>query len=281
MLLNSVIIILREVLEAALLFSVLLALSKHSAIKQQWILWSAVIGVLGAAVYGLNMGLVSEWFEGVGQEVTNALIQLIIYFLLLVFISLQFKLHLLLKDEKQSVTKNAQNAMPSIQLLQPLLVFFMIVITTLAITREGAEMLLYFFSVTRNEHHYISTLIGMIIGASIGVSIGFLFYYLLVTVFCKWNMIIALSLLILVSSGMLSQATQLLIQADWIEAQLPLWDSSFLLSEKSVVGQLMYALIGYESTPTAIQAVLYLGGLMLSVLIIMIIWKNHYMNVPK
>ncbi len=275
MLLNSVIIILREVLEAALLFSVLLALSKQSAIKSQWVFWSVIMGISGAAVFGLNMAVVSEWFDYVGQEVTNAIIQLMIYFLLLIFISMQFKLYLLLKDEALYMNVQRYNKTQIIQRLRSMLTFFMVVITTLAITREGAEMMLYFFSVTRNESHYSSTLIGMIIGFSIGVSVGFLFYYLLLSLHQKWSMIIALSLLILVSSGMISQATQLLIQADWIEAQLPLWDSTHLLSEQSVPGQLLYALIGYESTPSAIQVILYVSSMLLPVFIILYFWKSH------
>jgi len=266
MLLNSVIIVLREVLEAALLFSVLLALAKQSAINQSWFSRSLLMGGIGAAAYGLNMGMVTEWFDGVGQEVINALIQLIIYCLLVVFISLQFKLHLILKYEQE----------PAIQKLKSLLVLLMILLTTLALSREGAEILLYLLSVARSENHISSTLIGMIIGASIGISIGFLFYYLLLSLSRNGNMIIALSLLVLVSSGLIAQATQLLIQADWIPAQLPLWDSSFLLSEESIAGELMYALLGYESHPTAIQAIVYLCGILLPCFLILYIWKKRH-----
>jgi len=75
--------------------------------------------------------------------------------------------------------------------------------------------------------------------------------------------IVGLGLLSLVAAGMLSQAVLLLIQADWLPSQLPLWDTSEWLSENSVTGQLLYALIGYEATPTALQAFFYFGGLLL------------------
>ena len=111
-------------------------------------------------------------------------------------------------------------------------------------------------------------LMGMTIGASIGISIGLLFYYLLTNLVPKWSFIIGLVLMILVAAAMISQASLLLIQADWLPAQLPLWDTSDWLSERSATGQLLYALIGYEATPTAIQAGLYLCGLMLPVILI-------------
>jgi high-affinity iron transporter len=53
----------------------------------------------------------------------------------------------------------------------------------------------------------------------------------------------------------------LLIQADWVPSHLPLWDTTDWLSESSVTGQLLYVLVGYEATPTAIQVAFYFGGL--------------------
>jgi len=90
-------------------------------------------------------------------------------------------------------------------------------------------------------------------------------------------------LLILIASGMLSQASLLLIQADWLPSQLPLWNSSAFISEKSVVGQLLYAVIGYEATPTPIQAGFYFGGLALSVMFFFIASRttNSLLNTDK
>lgn len=266
MLLNSVIIVLREVLEAALIFSILLALSKQSKIHRTWILWSLFIGLIGAVVYGINIPLVSDWFDGVGQEVTNALMQYSVYLMLLFYIIV-----LLLYASKPDSGRRW------------LLVLMMILITSTAMIREGAEILLYFFSVTRSANHYLAVIMGMTIGASIGLSIGFLFYYLLINLREKWAMVFGLGLLILVSSGMISQATLLMIQADWLPSQMPLWSTSDILSEQSVLGQLLYALLGYEATPTALQASMYLLGLLLPILIIVLFYKlsQHKKSLQK
>ena len=254
MLLSSVIIILREVLEAALLFSVLIALSKQMGINLRWLVWSLLFGLLGAFTYGLNINLVSDWFDGVGQEVTNALIQLVIYVMLVVYMLLL-----------SSFTFN-QNSMP--HMMKSIISLIMVIIISLAISREGAEIILYFLSVTHNNSYFLTVLVGMTIGASIGISIGLLFYYLLISLKPQPSIFIGLIFLLIVSAGMVSQASLLLIQADWLPSQLPLWDSSDFLSEKSVFGQLMYALMGYESTPTPIQAGLYLLGFILPISLI-------------
>jgi high-affinity iron transporter len=43
-----------------------------------------------------------------------------------------------------------------------------------------------------------------------------------------------------------------------LPAQAPLWDASGWISEISLTGQLLYALIGYEATPTPLQIIFYL-----------------------
>ncbi len=251
MLLTSVIIVLREVLEAALLISILIALSKKMGFGFRWLVWPLLLGISSAFIYGMNIDIVSEWFEGVGQEVTNASLQLTIYVMLVLYMLM--------------LTFFAHNK----KLSGVFLNFIMITILSLAITREGAEIILYFLSVTHSNNYYMAVIIGMTIGASIGVSIGLLFYYLLISLRLELSILIGIILILMVSAGMVSQASLLLIQADWLPSQLPLWDSTALLSEKSVTGQLLYALIGYESTPTAIQAGLYLLGLILPVALIL------------
>lgn len=264
MLLSSVIIVLREVLEAALLISILIALSKKTSLSAHWLIWSCLLGLSGAIVYGMNINNVSDWFDGVGQEVTNAFIQLLIYCMLVLYILIlsRFLVH---KNTFHFLTR-----------------LIMIIIVALAITREGTEIVLYFFSVTHSKTH-LTAVVGMTIGASIGVSVGFLFYYLLNSLKLEQSIFIGLILLLLVSAGMVSQASLLLIQADWLPAQLPLWNSSAFISEKSVTGQLLYVLLGYESTPTALQVSLYVLAIIVPIGLMQVLNKvySKKINLPS
>ena len=56
----------------------------------------------------------------------------------------------------------------------------------------------------------------------------------------------------------------LLVQADWLPASQPLWNSSAWLPEGSLLGQLLYALIGYEATPGPWQVGLYGASILLA-----------------
>lgn len=252
MLLSSVIIILREFLEAALLVSVLLALSKQLNMSSGWILWAGVMGLSGAIVYATNLAYISELFEGVGQEVTNSMLQMGIFGLLLIFIVLFVRQYY----RPVNTTRN--------------IAIIMGVMVTFAIIHEGSEILIYLYNFTHVAEHFIPVLTGAIFGSSIGISTGIIFYYLLCNVMPGRSIFIGILVFILLVAGMASQAALLLIQADWLPAQLPLWDSSSFVSEESVIGQLLYAIIGYEATPTPIQAGIYFGAIITAVLLLSI-----------
>ena len=249
MLLSSVILVLREALEAALLFSLLMVLSRRLGGSFHWVALVLSAGLLGAVVYGFNIDLISEWFDGVGQEVVNASLQLAIYLLMCVLTFV-----VVLRMYAVPVSRN-------------LLLTLMAGSVALAVVREGSEVMIYLSAFMQLPDQRMPVIVGSAIGAGIGIRVGVVFYYALLGLGGRAATLTGAFLLALVAAAMVSQAVQLLTQADWLPAQYPLWDSSWLVSEQSVTGQLLYALVGYEATPTAAQlaayvlAVLVLGGL--------------------
>ena len=248
MLLTSVIIVLREVLEAALLISILSALSVTLGLSRHWVGWSLCIGMAGAVAYGLGINPVSDWFDGVGQEITSAAMQGMLYLLLLATT-------LMVAGDAKIRGSYGRLA-----------VLFMASAVALAVTREGFEVLVYIYSFSGVLQQFLSIMMGAVIGAGIGISIGALLYYILASMEYRHALVADVCLLALVGASMISQAILLLIQADWLPSQYPLWDTTGWLPENSVAGQLLYALVGYEATPTAIQAVAYFCSLLLLLL---------------
>jgi high-affinity iron transporter len=257
MLLSSVIIVLREVLEAALLFSLLMVLSRRLGISCRWVIAALVIGLLTAAIYGFNIDLVSEWFDGVGQEIVNALLQGTIYLLLsaLAVITVRFR--------------------RGFDVSESLIMMLMFASVMLAIVREGSEIMIYMSGFMQVTDLLLPVMAGSAIGAGIGVSVGAVFYYALLNLGGRTAAITGAVLLILVAAGMASQAAQQLIQADWLPSQYPAWDSSWLLEEQSVTGQLFYALVGYEATPTPLQVFIHIMAIALLVGIVVIVNRQR------
>jgi len=154
MLLTSVIIVLREVLEAALIISVLLALSHLAGIRQVWVRWAVGLGLAGAVLYAGNFATVSDWLDGVGQEVISALLQSAIYVCLVIFAML------------------LTTVGPAHEHRSRLLQILMIIGVSLAITREGSEIFLYLSGFTGDLDVLRPILAGGMVGAGIGVSAG-------------------------------------------------------------------------------------------------------------
>jgi high-affinity iron transporter len=257
MLLSSVIFVLREVLEAALLLSLLLAMSKRLGISYRWVIVALATGLFGAAIYGFNIDLVSEWFEGVGQEVVNAALQIIIYILLCMLAALSVRRH---------QGHAASDALISL---------LMVASVMLAIVREGSEIMIYLSGFLQVTELLMPVLIGSIIGAGIGMSVGAVFYYALLNLAPRAAVVTGGVLLSLVAAGMAAQATQLLIQADWLPSQYPVWDSSWLVAEQSIFGQVLYALVGYEATPTPLQLFIHIASFILIVAIALVAGRRE------
>lgn len=255
MLLDAVIIVLRETLEAGVLVSVLMTIASQHKLGLRWLVLAFAGGLAGAIIYARNMGVVSSWFEYVGQEVFNGIIQYAVY-LCILFVCLL-----------ASASSTAK---------RPVLVCLLTLTVALALIREATEIILFFSGFIGNSGVLSKAVTSGFIGLMIGLSVGALSYFGIMSLKPGWIRPVQIVVLALVGAGMVAQATQLLIQADWLPSVAPLWDTRNILPEASIPGQLAYAIFGYEATPTPLEAWLFIGALLFIPLAIAL-WRgiNH------
>lgn len=246
MLLSSTIIILREVLEGAILISVLLALCSNRSLSLRWSWIAGIVGISGACVYASNLESISSWLDYTGQEITNAAIHIMTALFMCLFA-------LLYRSSRRTNTFALYTVMT--------------ITASLTVVSEGSEILLFLSAYLANSEALPSVILGSIIGAGIGTSIGALVYYFISYQLTTQRNGIAFIILALFSAGRLSHAVNMLTQADWLPAQHVLWDTSGWLPENSLTGQLLYAVMGYEATPTANQLAAYISGILLLLVI--------------
>ena len=86
MLLNSVILVLREVLEAAMVVSLFMAFTTVSQQARSFLLKAILLGLIAGGAYAYFLPEISNWLEGIGQEITNTIIHLGIYLFLTGFL---------------------------------------------------------------------------------------------------------------------------------------------------------------------------------------------------
>jgi len=221
------------------------------------------LGSLGAGLLAYYFDIVSDWFDGVGQEVSNASMSLINIFLL-AGICVWLSQHL---QQRTSQKKRFGR-----------IIVLLIAVVGISTTLEGAEILVYVYAFSDSLESFFPILTGGCIGAGIGISIGALIYYALINIPQRCWARLAPVILILIAAGMSLQVSLNLIQADWLPSNMPLWDTSSFLSETSILGQLLYALLGYEATPTAIQVELYLATII--VMAVSVLFVRRYKENP-
>ena len=248
MLLTSVILILQETLEAALLVAILAAVTLQTGQRLAWLPWGLVAGCVLGTVYAVNLQRVSEWFDFVGQELANSALQLSIAVAIVVLAFLIVRKHVRAKAaERTSIEDFAFSLTCALTVM-------------LAITREGSEIMIYLGGILGQDDHVQAVLAGSAIGFGIGISVGLLVFYGLLGLSGTLGRWFPVALLALFSGNMLAQSAQQLIQADWLQAGPTVWDTSAWLTEQSITGHLLYALLGYEATPSLLQVIAYLAG---------------------
>lgn len=251
MYLDLVVLVLRETLEASILIGLLLAISFQLRVRRWWI-WPALgAGLLGAVVFAWNMAAVSEWFDYMGQEVTNATLQIAIYAMLLLTAVVYVR-----------QTSGNQKFF--------WIALFMGLVVSLAVTREASELIIFYQGYWLSQKSLLSAITSGFTGLAIGVSAGAVCYYGIVLLKRPAQFGVVLGLIALIAAGMVMQAVQLLVQADWIPSRAMIWDSNTLLPESSVLGQVAYAVFGYEATPSALEFSIYISALFFLLIMVLV-----------
>jgi high-affinity iron transporter len=248
---GTAVIVFREVLEAALIIGIVAAATRDVPGRSRWIIGGLLLGLLGSALVASSTGQISELADGVGQELFNAII-LGVAVLMLAWHNIWMASH---GKELASKAQNVGNAIRDGASECSVL----LAVVGIAVLREGSETVLFLYGIATSEQAGTSSmLLGGAIGIVAGVSVGYALYKGLLRIPMRWFFTATSLLVLLLAAGMASQAAHYLIQADLIPALIsPLWDSSALLPEKSILGMLLHSLIGYDASPAGMQLVFY------------------------
>lgn len=247
---SSFIVTFREVLEMALIIGVMLAATKGLAGRGKWILLGFTGGIIGSGIVALFTESISNFAEGIGQELFNALI-LFTASLIIGWTAIWMRVHareMIVQIKKQG-GKIVEGELPK---------FTLSLIILLAVLREGSEIVLFTYGMLASGQSVSAILSGSVLGMAVGALVGGGLYLGLVTVPTKYIFQITTWLLLFLTAGMASVGAKYLVAAGYFESTSNvLWDMSFILRENSVLGQILHALFGYSAQPMAIQAIFY------------------------
>jgi high-affinity iron transporter len=249
--LAAIIIVFREVFEAGLIVGIVLAVTGSVPHRNRWIGGGVLAGALAACVVAAFTGILSQLFEGMGQELFNAAI-LGIAVVMLTWHNVWMAHHgREMAGEMRAAGQAVAEGSKSLLALA--------VVVGVAVLREGSEVALFLFGVAASGgSSALSLAVGGIIGLVLGGAVCLATYFGLMRIPPRALFATTTVLITLLAAGMAAQAVAFLEQANWLQ---PLdrvaWDSGWLLSETSIAGRTLHTLVGYTDQPTEMQLLVY------------------------
>ena len=258
--LGAAVIVFRETLEAALLIGIIAAATRTIAGRARWIVGGILAGAVGATLVAFSAGPIAGLFDGMGQEVFNAVV------LALAIAMLAWHQIWMSSHSRELVVGAKKIAIDVSEGRLELTAVFVVI--ALAVLREGAESVLFLYGmVSGGGTTGAALLTGAIAGVAAGASLGGALYAGMLRIPLRWFFSATSALILLLAAGMASKLAQLLIQADILPGLTsPLWDTSFILPADSAIGVFMHALLGYDPHPATTQVLIYAATIVLILL---------------
>lgn len=214
MLINTVILLLRDALPIAILLGLMLALFPLERKPLGWVIGGSLAGTL-LLVFTRNT--VSQWVDGTGYELLSVLLYAVTFAAMLRLLY------------QQTVNSRAQ-----------------LVMAVSLISLHLADFAVYVVAFSTRDATTTSLLVGSILGIGICASVSVLLYIFLT----PHRAIRGLQVLLVVFvAGHVAESTQLLQQVDFMQESSAMWDSRQFVSDESEYGHLLNALFGYQARP--------------------------------
>jgi len=253
--LPSLLIVFREVFEAGLVIGIVMAVTSSVPGRGLWVAGGVAAGVLGACIVALFTGGLSELFGGSGQELFNAGI--------LGFAVVMLGWHNIwmarhgreIASEMRAAGEAVATGAKSLAALA--------VVVMIAVLREGSEVVLFLYGVAAAQGGGdLSMVAGGAAGLVLGALVCLLTYLGLITIPARYLFAVTSTLIALLAAGMAAQAIAFLQQANILTAfDETVWNTSWILSDSSLLGRALHTLIGYVDRPTAMQLIAYAATL--------------------
>ncbi len=248
--LASAIVVFRETLEAGLIIAIVLGASRGIAERGRWVAGGIALGGAGAAVVALFAGALAQSVEGRGQELFNAAV-------LLAAVAMLAWHNIWMSSHARSHVAEMHHLGHDVRVgLKPLSA--MLVVTALAVLREGAETVLFLYGMWAGGGGRGELVLGGVAGLSAGVLVGVLLYFGLLRIPLRHFFTVTGIIVLLLAAGLAAGAAGYLTQAGLLPPlSEQVWDSSSLLSVDSFLGRILHILVGYRDRPTGIELAFY------------------------
>jgi high-affinity iron transporter len=250
--LATLLIVFREVIEAGLIVGIVLAATNGVPRRGLWVSYGVIAGVAGACLVAAFASEIGALFQGSGQELFNASI-LLLAVGMLTWHNVWMASHgRAIAQEMREVGRAVASGGRPLGALA--------IVCGVAVLREGSEIVLFLYGIAASGGtSALGMMAGGILGLLAGAGVSTLMYLGLLTIPARYLFSFTSGLITLLAAGLAAQAVAFLQQAGYVEVLTStVWDTSWLLSDDSVLGRLLHTLIGYTDRPNGAQVLVYL-----------------------
>jgi high-affinity iron transporter len=254
--LATAIIVFREVLEAALVIGIVLAASRGVPRRGIWVAGGTAAGILGAMLVAAFADAIAAAVNGIGQELFDAAI------LFTAVAMLGWHNVWMSRHGRELAAEAGTIGKAVLAGSRPLTALALV--AGVAVLREGSEIVLFLYGIAISTGvGGLSMLAGGALGLAAGAAIGTAISFGLLAIPLRRLFTVTSWLILLLAAGMASQGAAFLMQANLLPALgNAVWNTSAILTERSLPGLVLHVLIGYSAQPAGIQLVFYVATIL-------------------
>lgn len=241
MLINTVILFLRDALPIFVLLGLLLA---QVRLSKTLLSGALLLGFALSLIFIQQVDSLGMLFDGAGLEITLWSLHVIFYINVLVL---------------GYVCLGARS-----EHLNP--VWFAVGLIVIMFVAKGSNFLLYFNGFFNQLDALQSMSIGTLLGLGICLSVAILLFFFMHGLRVRFGRIAPWIVLLVFASGELMNSLHLLVQVDLLHTSAPVWNSQWLIDDESEYGHLFNVLFGYVSAPTMLQISVFTAAIVLPLL---------------
>jgi high-affinity iron transporter len=276
-LLPTYLLSLREGLEAALIIGIVLgALARIRRADLAPAMWLGVLSAVAVSILtaivlttlGLSLeGKAEQVFEGVTMFIAAGILTWMIFWM-----SKQARF---LKSELEAGVNKAVISAGKTAIFW---------LAFVAVVREGIELALFitaaFFAGSKAgvNGEIIQTLVGTILGVGTAALLSWTLFATTVRLDLRKFFQVTGFLLILFAAGLIAHGVHEFNEVGWIPSVIDhVWNLGSVISEESLLGQLLQTLFGYNSSPSLTEVITYIGY----IAVVAFLWRREYAPVTS
>lgn len=259
-------VVFRECLEIAILLGIILAITKRVEKSRIYIITGIMIGTILVAFFSFFTRPISLSLGGMGDEVFSS-------FVILLTIGLISWTIIWIQWYEEMSKQNPGDLSNKISCNNASYTMIVSIVASVVL-QEGIAMAILVYSISSveiiNSNSYI---LGVIIGMASGLMFGIVIYLGLIKLSNRQYVILRISsiLLMLIAAGFAAEAAGIMTSCGIITVMTDrVWDSSWLITDRSVLGRLLNMTTGYIAKPNELQVIFYVCTIFIINLLIQI-----------